>query len=207
MFESIKNKVSSYYTDKLKVFGATPQGVDWNSAESQSMRFEQLIKVLPQGKETYFSVLDYGCGYGAMYPFLQQKYPKIQFTGFDISEDMINECKKIYSGTAAEWYWQDKNIKPVDYVMASGIFNVRMGFSSEDWLTYILKTLHTIDSLASKGFSFNLLTSYSDKEYMRENLFYAEPEVLFKYCKTNFSKYVALLHDYPLYEFSILVRK
>jgi len=207
MSDNIKNTVSSYYTNKLKVFGTTPQGVDWNSAESQSMRFEQLVKILPHDKTASFSVLDYGCGYGAMYSFLQHQYPNMKFIGFDISEEMINECKKLYSGSATQWYHQEKDIRQVDYVAASGIFNVRMDFSKEDWLAYILKTLHTIDSLASKGFSFNVLTAYSDKAYMKENLFYAEPAVLFDYCKTNFSKYVALLHDYPLYEFSILVKK
>ncbi|MBM3138043.1 MAG: class I SAM-dependent methyltransferase, partial [Chloroflexi bacterium] len=30
---------------------------------------------------------------------------------------------------------------------------------------------------------------------------------LFDYCKVNFSKNVALLHDYKLYDFTIIVRK
>jgi hypothetical protein len=42
---------------------------------------------------------------------------------------------------------------------------------------------------------------------MREDLFYADPCELFDYCKTRFARNVALLHDYGLYEFTILVRK
>jgi hypothetical protein len=52
-----------------------------------------------------------------------------------------------------------------------------------------------------------VLTKYSDKEYMKEYLYYADPLYLFDYCKKHFSKNVALLHDYNLYEFSIIVRK
>ena len=52
-----------------------------------------------------------------------------------------------------------------------------------------------------------MLTKYSDKEYMRDNLYYADPLFIFDYCKRNFSKQVALLHDYGLYEFTILVKK
>ena len=52
-----------------------------------------------------------------------------------------------------------------------------------------------------------MLTSYSDFEHMKDNLYYAVPEEIFKYCKTNFSKYVSLNHSYPLYEFSIFVKK
>ena len=55
--------------------------------------------------------------------------------------------------------------------------------------------------------AFLLLTKYSEKEYMRDNLYYADPLFIFDYCKRNFSKQVALLHDYGLYEFTILVKK
>jgi hypothetical protein len=42
---------------------------------------------------------------------------------------------------------------------------------------------------------------------MQDYLYYADPRVLFDHCKTRYSKNVALLHDYGLYEFTILVRK
>ena len=64
-----------------------------------------------------------------------------------------------------------------------------------------------MNQISTKGFSFNVLTSYSDKEFMRDYLYYANPLDLFDYCKKNFSKQVALLHDYNLYEFTLLIRK
>lgn len=207
MSESIKSKVSEYYTDKLKEFGITAKGVDWNSEESQLLRFQQLCKVLPQSKNEKFSILDFGCGYGAMLKYLSSQYSNIQFIGYDISEEMIEVSKRLFKGSNAIWSSNEMDLRPVDYVIASGIFNVKMDFTTEDWLTYILKILHSINELALYGFSFNVLTSYSDKEYMRDNLFYADPNFLFDYCKRNFSKKVALLHDYPLYEFSVIVRK
>jgi hypothetical protein len=42
---------------------------------------------------------------------------------------------------------------------------------------------------------------------MRNYLYYADPCALFDLCKRRYSKHVALLHDYGLYEFTILVRK
>jgi hypothetical protein len=74
-------------------------------------------------------------------------------------------------------------------------------------MQYILETLEKINALSVKGFSFNILTSYSDKEYMKDNLFYADPLFFFDYCKKNFSKNVSLLHDYDLYEFTLLIKK
>jgi hypothetical protein len=52
-----------------------------------------------------------------------------------------------------------------------------------------------------------MLTSYADREKQRSDLYYADPMFFFDYCKRRFSPRIALLHDYPLYEFTILVRK
>ena len=42
---------------------------------------------------------------------------------------------------------------------------------------------------------------------MRADLYYGDPCFFFDHCKTRYSKQVGLLHDYGLYEFTILVRK
>jgi hypothetical protein len=94
-----------------------------------------------------------------------------------------------------------------DYGIASGIFNVRMDRGDSEWLTYIKGVLDVMDRTSRLGFAFNCLTSYSDADKMRETLFYADPCVLFDHCKRRYSRNVALLHDYGLYEFTILVRK
>jgi hypothetical protein len=62
-------------------------------------------------------------------------------------------------------------------------------------------------SLATRGLAFNVLTLYSDPEHRRRELHYADPLALFDFCKKELAPRVALLHDYPLYEFTILVRK
>jgi len=66
-----------------------------------------------------------------------------------------------------------------------------------------------MNSLCSKGFSFNMLTGYSDADRMaqRPDLYFGDPLFYFDYCKRNFSRNVALLHDYGLYDFTVLVRK
>ncbi len=54
--------------------------------------------------------------------------------------------------------------------------------------------------------AFNALTTYSDPEKQRSELYYADPLQLFDYCKRNLSRDVALLHDYELFDFTIVVR-
>jgi|SRR6185437_408552 len=205
-FNGIKEEVAKYYTEKVKTYGATPKGVDWNGEESQELRFKQLLKILPEDSHS-FSLLDYGCGYGSMFEFMKNQYPGFQYTGLDISQEMIDRAKNLYTDKNATWVSSEKECGKADYVVASGIFNVKMQTDEAEWRNYIIDTLAKMDNLSSKGFSFNILTSYSDKEYMKDYLYYADPNFFFDHCKRNFSKYVALLHDYPLYEFTILVKK
>ena len=42
----ILEKVSRYYSGKLEAHGATARGVDWNSTESQRLRFVQLLDLI-----------------------------------------------------------------------------------------------------------------------------------------------------------------
>ena len=202
----ILENINHYYTDKIKMHGATPKGVDWNGEESQFVRFEQLSKII---NKDIFSINDIGCGYGKYFEFLQNRFSNFNYYGFDLSQEMINNAKSLYSNKGGGFMQVDnlKNIEKADYSVASGIFSVKMEHNESEWLSYILDTLEKMNDKSNNGFSFNMLTKYSDKEYMKDNLYYADPLFIFDYCKRNFSKQVALLHDYGLYEFTILVKK
>jgi SAM-dependent methyltransferase len=202
----IRDRVEEYYTGKVQTHGATALGVDWNSPESQRLRFAQLVKVIDNGGP--FTINDYGCGYGALVDYLQEgKYP-FQYCGFDISPTMIAAAHESHlSSPRATFVGGESELTVADYTVASGIFNVRLQTPIPEWERYVLDTLHSINNLSTKGFAFNVLTKYSDAEFMRSHLYYADPLVLFDYCKSKFSRFVALLHDYPLYEFTLLVRK
>ena len=75
------------------------------------------------------------------------------------------------------------------------------------WSEYLEATLDVLNRTSRLGFVFNSLTIYSDSDKMRDDLYYADPCTLFDFCKRRYSRNVALLHDYDLYDFTILVRK
>lgn len=198
--------VAGYYSEKVEIYGPTPNGVDWNSAESQVLRFEQLLKLCDTSSS--FSINDYGCGYGALIDYLSERGWTFQYYGFDLSELMILKAKELHRNLSyCQFSTHESALTPADFTVASGIFNVKQHTSNEEWLAYVLHTLHKIAQLSQRGFAFNILTSYSDPERQRPDLYYADPLFFFDYCKKNFSRFVTLLHDYPLYEFTILVRK
>lgn len=204
--KGILDSVNQYYTSKILEHGPTGRGVDWNGEESQILRFVQIAKILP---ETRFSLLDYGCGYGAFLDYLKASdYNDFHYYGFDISDEMITQARHLQKPSGDFSFGTElQNKIRYDFVVASGLFNVRLDKSDDEWLQYILETLERFDELATKGFSFNILTSYSDKDKQRGHLYYADPLFFFDHCKRRFSRNVALLHDYELYEFTIIVRK
>jgi SAM-dependent methyltransferase len=204
-FDSIKGKVGEYYSGRIREHGASARGVDWNSEESQVLRFTQLARIFPDSGP--FSVVDYGCGYGALVPFLESRGAEFQYQGFDISDDMIDRARQDHRGEHVTFTASEADLRPADYTVASGIFNVKLDTPVEDWTQYVMHTASTLDRLGTRGFSFNMLTSYSDADRMRSDLYYGDPCFFFDHCKRTYSKQVAVLHDYGLYEFTVLVRK
>tara|TARA_B110000438_G_C15709197_1_gene604533 strand:- start:331 stop:957 length:627 start_codon:yes stop_codon:yes gene_type:complete len=203
--EKIIVESTKYYEKKLEIHGPSHSGVDWSSEASQKLRFKQLMNVVePQDDD--FTLIDYGCGYGALLDYLSNQ-PKINYIGFDSSEKMIKEAKKVFQKEKATWLYDFDKIPISDYLIASGIFNVKLNFSNRLWLDYIFQSIEKFDKLTTKGFAFNVLTTYSDESKMKENLYYADPIQLFEYCKKNISNFVMLRHDYPLYEFTLIIRK
>lgn len=198
--------IRAFFDDKLREFGATPLGVSWNSPKAQILRFRQLLRICES--ETDFSILDYGCGYGAMLDFMYQAGYRCTYIGYDLLESMVEKARELHPDCEGCLFTSDVAALPIaDYTVASGIFNVKFEAAYADWTNYVLKTLHELDRLSRKGFAFNMLTRYSDAGKMRDDLYYADPTFIFNYCKSMFARNVALLHDYEIYDFTILVRK
>lgn len=203
--DAIVAQVERYYTGRLRQHGATPAGVDWNSEQSQLLRFAQLMKVAPEGEA--FSLLDYGCGYGALFQHLREQGRQVSYLGFDVSAEMAEQGRQLHGAAGARFVSDAAAVEPADYAVASGIFNVRLEVGLEPWKAYVEETIDKLNALSTRGFAFNVLTGYADPEKMRPDLYYADPLALFDRCKRRYSRFVSLLHDYPLYEFTILVRK
>ena len=198
-------EVAQYYSTKLAEYGETPRGVDWNGEDGQKLRVEQVCKIIDVD---HFSINDLGCGYGALYDFLVSKKKSFSYLGVDVSEGMIRAAEKRYKGLPqARFALSNEFDEAADFGVASGIFNVRMGRSDDQWRIYLEATLDLLDRTSRIGFAFNCLTTYSDRDKMRDYLYYADPCALFDLCKRRYSRNVTLLHDYELYEFTILVRK
>lgn len=199
--------VERYYTERLRTFGTTARGVDWNDEESQQLRFDRLLQILG-GESPDDVLLDLGCGYGALLETIRGRGLGLAYRGVDLSPDMIAAARSRHAADARATFSEDAaHLGSATYAIASGIFNVKLQHGTPVWHDYVLTTLQALHAASRRGFAFNMLSTYSDVERRKDTLYYADPREIFDVCKQRFSPQVALLHDYPLYEFTVLVRK
>lgn len=206
--DETQKKLNEYFSEKLDTFGATAKGVDYNGEQAQQIRFAELVKVINPANK--FSVIDYGSGYGAMFEFINQRGWDFEYYGVDLIEKMVIAGREKYKDFPNTHFTTNEKELPItDYLVAAGIFNIKMETPYDEWHNFVCETLPRMNALCSKGFSFNMLTKYSDADRMaqRPDLFYADPLFFFDFCKRKFSRNAALLHDYGLYDFTILIRK
>lgn len=205
MDSQVMQQVKAFYTEKLREHGATHLGVDWNSPESQALRFEQLLKCFDLTQP--FTINDYGCGYGALVNVLRQKNLPFTYHGYDITEGMITQARSLYPDNKNIRFHLGNTLEPADYTVASGVFNLKLETPTDTWESSILQNLHAINNASLKGFAFNILSLYSDAPLRKDYLYYGDPCFYFDYAKQHFSKQVALLHNYGVYEFTLVVNK
>ena len=199
-------RVRDYYADKFRQFGPTPRGADWRDLEGQELRFAQLVKIC--GKDRAGSLIELGCGYGALYLYLRRRGWDMDYTGYDLAEDMVHAARvTLGDDPSAKVAVGSRPGQVGEYCVASGIFNVRLGFSDAQWRNYMLETIDDIARAAQKGFAFNVLTRFADPERMDPRLYYADPGELLNHCLSSYGRHISLLHGYGLYEFTLLVWK
>lgn len=202
------DRVAQLYEKSLSDHGLSSKGVGWKDEASQLLRFEKLAYVLNHlGDAEEISVNDFGCGYGAMFKYLDE-LPNVRlakYYGYDISEEMLAAAKRVIADERAILIRSSGVTNEADFSFVSGTFNVRLEASDEVWAEHIKEILINLSEKSRRGFAFNLFSTYVD--WKQDNLYYADAFTFFDFCKRNISPYVSLLHDYPLYEWTIVVRK
>lgn len=198
-------RVGDYYAGRLAKHGASPQGVDWKDLASQRLRHRQFLRLLEDNSDA--SIIDFGCGYGDFLTFLRNFGHKGLYVGYDLVPAMIEAARERHGvGEDRVWRIGSIPIEPEDYAVASGVLNVKGNAADLDWSHYVQDTIDMLYKSSRQGFAFNLLSLTSDSSKRRPDLYYADPADTLRSCLNKFGRHVALLQDYGLYEFTLIVR-
>lgn len=198
--------IRDLYQDNLAEHGLTSKSVGWKDEASQLLRFERLARIITDRTKP-FTVNDWGCGYGAMFTYLDTLGGAnlAMYTGYDISPDMLSAATARCDGARSRFVLGPEVTGPADYTFVSGTFNVKLEATDAEWDAYVKRQLEIMFAQSTRGLAFNLLSSYVD--WKVDQLFYADPKGFFDFCKTRLSRYVTLSHDYGLFEWTLLVTR
>jgi len=137
-----------FYTSAIDMHGITAKGVNWTSKETQEIRFDVILDMLPNKIN---SLVDAGCGFGDFYTYMNKKNrtPK-SYIGIDSLIDMYSIAS---SNTAQEIIIADitkDKIPFAEYYVCSGAMNVLDKFE-----TYLF--MRNCFLACGTGFIFNIL--------------------------------------------------
>ena len=202
---TILETVADYYAARLRRFGTTPQGVDWSAADSQLLRFDRLLQVAQDGGDA--SLIDYGCGYGALVDYLAAtgrpfSYSRVRRLRVDDSgrHSQARRRRPLFLHASADGadagrlHRGERHLQREARARRRRVARLRHAHVDDDGGVEQprLRVQHALDVFRPAK--------------RRRDLFYGDPARMFDLCMQRFSPRVALLHDYPLYEFTIIVR-
>jgi SAM-dependent methyltransferase len=204
--DAVFGQIAAYYGAKLARHGATPRGVDWSCSATQWLRFVQLLKLCIL--DAPLSLIDVGCGYGALATFLRARHPGacVDYLGIDISAAMVTRAKRRHRGNSSAQFQLGRNCpRQADYAVASGIMNVTLGCPRPLWEDGVGGTLADLRRMGRLGFAVNFLTAAPEGS-PPGMLYCTHPERWAGFCRAELGCEVEVLNCYGMREFTLLAR-
>ena len=200
--------IAVLYGHRLERFGARPPGVLWKNEDGQRLRFEILVRVVDdEGTAGGVTINDLGCGYAAFFDFLKP-LPVMRggrYFGYDICEDMVDTAKRRVDDPRVSLLQSLIATRGADYSFASGTYNLRAAVDEGEWTEYVKASLAQLWSRTAKGLAFNMLRANGGSR--DDGLYYGDPQAFLDFCRDALSPDATLIDDYPLPEWTILVRR
>ena len=206
MADNPLDRVATYFAGTIQKHGATAQGAGWRDRQSQELRFSKLLHVTRGAKKG--RIVEVGCGWGAFALWAARQGFDFKYIGYDISPEMISAARAACKDVAnASFECGSGPFAPADWVVASGAMSVRLDIPDAEWRKHVDKAIDAMAQSARLGFAFNFLTGYSDQDLKESHLYYPYPGEMLDSVMARHGRTAMLLHDYPLYEFTIVVYK
>ncbi len=195
-------EAARYYAERFRLHGDSARGMDWRDAASQRLRFARLLACIEPGRRV--SVLDVGCGNGELLAYCRERGLAIDYRGVDICTEMVAACERRFGvGVAALGGTEDLERQgwQADYVLTSGIFNVRQQTPEATWRSYVQRAIAQLFAACRVAAVFNVLTTLAD--YRRDDLFYLDPRSIPDLAAACGTRFFGVDASYPLHEMTV----
>lgn len=147
------------------------------------------------------TLLDVGCGYGALLSHARDKGIGLDYTGIDIVPEMIEHARGLHRDgrfICGDFLLMN-DIGRYDYVVCNGILTIKLKASTIDMDKYFNVFVKKLYDSCGIGTSFNLMTNKVN--FQVEDSYYRSPVETLAFCMSELSNRVILNHDHPRFQF------
>jgi SAM-dependent methyltransferase len=199
--ETVFQSAIEAYEAAFRQHGESPASVMWPKGR-QPLRFESLTRFFdPNGG---FSVLDYGCGLADLKPYLDERFADVRYYGADITPAFVTSDRARYPDasfllvTGAQEVADD-----YDYVVMSGVFNLRYECSADEHRTIVQDSLRHLFTRARRVLAVDFMTD--DVDYQATNSYHQNVDEIYQFARRELGRRVIVDHSYLPYEYSLTV--
>jgi SAM-dependent methyltransferase len=203
----VSKTLHDHYNKTFQKYGACSQGVDWGSKEKLALARQYKMLNVVKNKQAISTILDVGCGYGALLDVIKIEKLDLVYTGIDLVEIMIESALKKHLGN--NFICGDIlniDIGDYDYVVCNGILTQKMDISTLVMNKFAQELIKKMYQISNYGVAFNVMTTYVN--FQKDNLYYRNPAELVSWCMSELTPHVNLDSAYdPWYEYTIYLYK
>lgn len=190
------------YSKAFKKHRGSIKSLMWNSYSSAAERYKELIQDIDFNNK---SILDVGCGFGDIIPFIFSKCDSFEYTGVDFTKEFIEKAKKKYpdfrfiNGN----YFKNPLRKKFDIIICCGALNGNYGKKT---VRFRKEAIQVMFHHCKEAVAFNMAGGISPVNKKKSIIYYTDSLKLLTYCATLSEKIILRNHYHPK-DFTIIIFK
>lgn len=197
-----------FYEEQLRLHGDCSQGVGWKDSRSNRVRFSVMLEMLTFAGAGSCSILDFGCGLGHFYEYLQEVgRDDIAYFGVDLSDNFIDIAREKHPNV--DFFCTDIFNSPklpiiADFIIANGVFTQKRGISDSTMDRFFVDAITTLFGNARRGVAVNVMSPVVD--WRRDGNFHLPLSRVEEIASTLSNRFL-IRHDYGLHEYTLYLFK
>ena len=190
----------SGYQKSFNKYGEDVRSLQWKDSKSAEIRYKQIVKDIDFNGKT---ILDVGCGFGDLIPFISAKTSNFDYTGIDITPEFVDIAIKKYPDQKflKGDYFANPLSQKFDVVITSGTLN----FVTDDPYSRRGQMIKTMWEWADSAVIFNMAGGYPQPK-AGKRVFYADTLRILEFCYKLTPKLI-LRNNYHKKDFTVILFK
>ena len=200
----ISQTLETHYSNSFRQAGAVPMGVEHRNLYFAELSYAKALAILtyrPPHMPAKPSLLDVGSGYGGLFAYATQKGIALNYTGIELSTEMVDHARNQYKPARFEtgdfFNWEPEIL--FDYIICNGGLTQKLDHSIQEMEIYSRALIRRMYRFCRIGIAFNMMPNTVN--YMKPNLFYKSAVEMLAFLQTDLSPDVVIDHAYTPFNY------